>query len=1035
MRNTILVLLAMAGVAYGVKVSSGSYTIGTGGNYASVKIAADSCLDQTGDLKFTLLNDLTENAVAAWDHKMLGYKIVFDGNGKTLTYTPNSSDMNLSVEGPGDFIIDNTKIISGFNQTPGQVVLSLVGNSGSIFNLIVTRCYFDGNGNNGSGAIRRYYDKASLKISNNVFLDFDTIAIFDAAGSYLYGHEIFNNTFFNCDGGINASAAGPGGSRGYRIYNNVFFNCLPAVKTPTKAVVYCNISSDTTVTDSLTGDRGDQNSYYVLGTMYGNQSLQKDTSWFASVTESDTNFLRLKSAKRNYGSKQFVSYSPTYLNGTSVINDSMDVGAYGLIKTLPSTKTGSKFTNRISIVPTYKYDRFVNVKIPFKTGMQASYNDLRFSNRRGTKLEYGIDSSTTDTAWARVTSSSWIDDTVWCYYGNSTAIKGGDYSYAMFAGGGFGKNMNESKWWNFNTPRRPDIVEDTTSNSYELGGSTRYNLAKTKRITLYRSSPGNQHAFDSLSVIRRNVWGVNPLTGAESLLVHRDTAISQYLGDGTMDDERMSNGLGVFNLNGVETWILFVFNTYWRPALDPDNWDCRRYCKAYVSTNECQDFSGPYFINNPVDTATAICCHPKLGVNDGKIHTIMYSSSSGIWHASCTPGDWANWSVNLLYDPRTVANTSLNESECVELKTGSRYTGRWRIISRNASATIVYAPYYCISNDNMATITGGPYNASMYLSPSGGFASPHAQYRLADQTLIDMFGTMGGDVLQSGGKVWKSLDEGASYQFIGRWNYRFGYGILYPSFDEFSNGRVVITWNSNVTTSDQFTNFYDLNTRIIIDDTLSGQSYRPPDTNGVVSIGNAIDTTKYLFGEYEANLQQPNTSAVSYGSNGSLKPVTFVARVRVTDATNFGLHVDTTDGLIPGKRLDFVTLTKDSVFAVQTGDLYGNGFTPVEGAWTTLRVDWKTDSVWIWQDGVRILSKGSAIPNYTAQWLANLQAATSRLDLKYTYVMPYTTAADAVASGSVQSGSWGINGGQIVDYTSQQSGGGRQRRITKLYSF
>lgn len=307
-------------------VSSGSYTVGSGGNYATRATAGADVIHLTGDLTFTQISDTSENT------RLLLNNIQLNGHALTLTSTPTNGSVSGGYK-------------STYNTSLDAFYLQIVGGGGTlnISNLYSTRTTTSGGLNFYiisylSSFTLNFHDNLcdgnSLSIGgmqfnaitagqevianvyNNIFWDFPGVSINGPIiiSAIAAASKFVNNTGYNGRIGI------AGGNKVFTATNNVFYGMsFAAGYQIANASGYNNATSDTSM----------ENGDWAVGS--GNVS-SITAGAFVSLDDTSADFLNPTPTGALDGTNTTspIAGHDTHINGVTPLNC---IGAAGIAVT------------------------------------------------------------------------------------------------------------------------------------------------------------------------------------------------------------------------------------------------------------------------------------------------------------------------------------------------------------------------------------------------------------------------------------------------------------------------------------------------------------------------------------------------------------------------------------------------------------------------------------------------------------------------------------------------------------------------------
>lgn len=130
------------------------------------------------------------------------------------------------------------------------------------------------------------------------------------------------------------------------------------------------------------------------------------------------------------------------------------------------------------------------ITVPYVSGMKADFSDLRFTSSDGTtELSYWIESYTASTSavvWVKVPSLVSGSNTIYMYYGNSSATttSSGDNTFVFFDDFS-GTSFNSTKWDTLNSPTVSGGYAAFRSTSAWQAALSKYTASDTRNYQIY----------------------------------------------------------------------------------------------------------------------------------------------------------------------------------------------------------------------------------------------------------------------------------------------------------------------------------------------------------------------------------------------------------------------------------------------------------------------------------------------------------------------------------------------------------------------
>ena len=268
-------------------VSSGNFTVGSDGSYATVALAKADTANLTGNLTFKQISALTETANFTVDVAINGFTLTFDSNtipsgnpnkGHKITLSGTARYVfDIKCSGAGTINVRNQYLDAGSDGIIGSLILLRVGSTFTGTMNINDNLY------NGQG-LRDHY---VVQISDN--------------SSVI---NMWNNVVWDC----NIRGAGAGGIAFYisthnalsKYENNTAFNCFEGIDNTGESATYNNflLFSNTTNIANNTGSVSNNcgTDATNVGAATDNGALVKltITHEIESTTDTDANFLKIK---------------------------------------------------------------------------------------------------------------------------------------------------------------------------------------------------------------------------------------------------------------------------------------------------------------------------------------------------------------------------------------------------------------------------------------------------------------------------------------------------------------------------------------------------------------------------------------------------------------------------------------------------------------------------------------------------------------------------------------------------------------------
>ena len=263
-------------------ISSGSATVGSGGDYATWAAAFTDIANLTGNLTFTQISDVTETAESLIREDLGGYAFVctsnsqHGGNPKAgWLITQNSDDYTFRLQGvgAGSMSLDGVHILSAVAQTGSKSVVFANNNDSSTVN--INDNLIDCNGGTGHRGIDVRDANVTHQIYNNVVWEAENEGILIVVSNA--ANLIENNIFYGCNEGLQFTSDALGVSR-----NNICVSTTTDFVDISAATGYNNASYDATAANAN------------WGTGTGNIENITPANEFVSTDDTSPYFLKLK---------------------------------------------------------------------------------------------------------------------------------------------------------------------------------------------------------------------------------------------------------------------------------------------------------------------------------------------------------------------------------------------------------------------------------------------------------------------------------------------------------------------------------------------------------------------------------------------------------------------------------------------------------------------------------------------------------------------------------------------------------------------
>lgn len=271
-------------------VASGTYTVGTGGDYARLSLAAaDIAATLTGDLTFTLISDCSETAQTVIAPNLDSNTLKIEGPKtcgncineycKIINYSSATHLVNYSAEGPGTFLMQRLYFRADYDFGANQAFFNQTGINTSN-NIILKDLIMSGNTNTALGCI--FNDKDSVvKLINCIFYDL-TYALFIVN----LGGDTLDITIENCAWIANNGAIQFNNPTAQTTIQNCIFNANTLQPENTTNTVSYNCATDQASVGCATNN--DPINNVIASEVY------------KSVLPDSPDFLKLKNEAGNY---------------------------------------------------------------------------------------------------------------------------------------------------------------------------------------------------------------------------------------------------------------------------------------------------------------------------------------------------------------------------------------------------------------------------------------------------------------------------------------------------------------------------------------------------------------------------------------------------------------------------------------------------------------------------------------------------------------------------------------------------------------
>ena len=290
-------------------VSSGSYTVGSGGDYIAMSLAFADTANLTGNLTFTQISDITETASASVTEDLGGYTFTVTNNVELkgdlnnrfkLRLLHTTDGFDIQCEGPGvfDFGLLNIQSVSNSQLNTMFRIRSVT----TEFTCNIHDNLFDGNSK--VYTILNINEATPLiNIKNNYF--WENKGTFDMVNTPAINSasRIENNVFYNSSY-INLDLT----SQLVTLKNNVFIDgAVSDLAGVSNAIAFMNATSDATGEDS------------DFGVGINNKTNIVSVDEFISLDDTSPDFLKLKEAAtiRNAGIKPSIITNTTGIRGNN----------------------------------------------------------------------------------------------------------------------------------------------------------------------------------------------------------------------------------------------------------------------------------------------------------------------------------------------------------------------------------------------------------------------------------------------------------------------------------------------------------------------------------------------------------------------------------------------------------------------------------------------------------------------------------------------------------------------------------------------
>lgn len=323
-------------------ISAGTYTVGTGGDYATWAIAAADVSVFTGNLTLNQISNTTEAATIVFDVDMFNYTFNCNGNNYDLSTSGTIHTFRIRNEGTNEILFHKFNFIRTSAPATQDYALLLTDGIVGTYKLCVYNNVFNGGGFIGN-AIRLLDDSPTALIYNNLIhnVSGDAFSIGLRTDAINSNSIIENNTLYNNGVGLDAKTFDA------TYLNNAAFDNTTDFANIGSATGNNNASSDATAA----------NGNWSSGS--GNQTSLVAATEFESLINTDSNFLwPTKSSNLDgTGTNPTITGHTTYYNGFTIISNNVDIGANGIERVLARTTI---FKNPIYNKDTYKNLIFKN---------------------------------------------------------------------------------------------------------------------------------------------------------------------------------------------------------------------------------------------------------------------------------------------------------------------------------------------------------------------------------------------------------------------------------------------------------------------------------------------------------------------------------------------------------------------------------------------------------------------------------------------------------------------------------------------------
>jgi len=295
-----------------VAITSGTHTIGTSGDYATLNAFTSDISTQTGNLVGQFISDSTVSSNTFFSHDMANFNltleadndhagVITDAHNITIAHNNNGINPTGSMSNEGDFEVKGfrmTRSVGGSNTTKSLVVMfNFTGN------MYTHHMFLDGGGVNGNGV--GIVDRASndRQLWSCLIWDCGYDGVYKSTGGVGGDFDVENVTVRNCTNGANLE---PGNSE--VVNNSAFF-------TNSNADINLTTAGTTTGDNNATTDATADD----FNTQSNNNINLTESDQVESTTDTDADFMHPKATGvlTDGGKAPTISSNTTDITGTS----------------------------------------------------------------------------------------------------------------------------------------------------------------------------------------------------------------------------------------------------------------------------------------------------------------------------------------------------------------------------------------------------------------------------------------------------------------------------------------------------------------------------------------------------------------------------------------------------------------------------------------------------------------------------------------------------------------------------------------------